>query len=357
MDLAPLQLYSSAIIFTPQKSIVRNICGRLPKWIHQWPLTPTTWGPELQKLEGHASNVTSVAFSPNGSLLASASHDGTLRLWNPRTGQEVQTLAGHTDCVLAVVFSYDGSMLASASSDRTVRLWNPRTGQEVQTLARHTYPVTAVIFSHDGSLLASASSDQTLRLWNPRTGQEVQTLKGHTDFITAVVFSPDGSLVASASSDKTVRLWDSTTGQEVQTLAGHTYWVSAVVFSYDGSLLASTSGDKTVRLWNPADGKEIQKLDVLHEVRNLEWTMDNRILLTDRGTLCIDTIPILNTTSACNINNIMFLSQDWVWYNNRQFLWLPQEYRSDVSAFHGNTFAIGRNSGQVCFIQLNPYHG
>ena len=151
---------------------------------------------------------------------ASASYDETVRLWNPTTGQEVQKLEGHTSEVTAVVFSQDGSLLASALYDKTVRIWNPTTGQEVQKLEGHTSEATAVVFSQDGSLLASASYDKTVRLWNPTTGQEVQKLEGHTNSVTAVAFSQDGSLLASASYDKNVRLWDPTTGQEVQKFEG-----------------------------------------------------------------------------------------------------------------------------------------
>ncbi|KAL8626086.1 hypothetical protein Q9189_008233, partial [Teloschistes chrysophthalmus] len=216
MDLAPVQVYLSAIVFAPQTSVVRNVCGRVPSWIRISPITPPTWSLELQKLEGHTLGVNAVAFSQDGSLLASASGDQTVRLWNPTTGQEVQKLEGHTDGVSAVAFSQDGSLLASASWDETVRLWNPTTGQEVQKLEGHTAGVWAVAFSQDGSLLVSASYDLTVRLWNPTTGQEVQKLEGHTHWVTAVAFSQDGSLLASTSDDQTVRLWNPTTGQKVQ---------------------------------------------------------------------------------------------------------------------------------------------
>ncbi|KIX05609.1 uncharacterized protein Z518_03581 [Rhinocladiella mackenziei CBS 650.93] len=259
-DIAPLQIYSSAMVFAPQTSIVRKICGRFPAWIRRCPITPTMWGPKLQTLEGHTDPVFAVTFSPNGLLLASASYDKTVRLWNPTTGQEVQTLEGHTSHVNAVTFSSDGSLLASASGDMTVRLWNPATGQEVQKLEGHTKSVETVAFSSDCSFLASASEDETLRLWNPATGQEVQRLEGHTSFLEAVAFSPDDSLFASASHDQTVRLWNPTTGQEVQRLE-HTDSVLAVAFSYNGLLLASASYDGTVRLWNLTTGQEVQTLE------------------------------------------------------------------------------------------------
>ncbi|MCJ1420358.1 hypothetical protein MMC32_006715, partial [Xylographa parallela] len=185
VDLSPLQIYSSAMIFAPQTSVVRKICGQVPPWIRRYPITPPMWSLELQKLEGHTEGVLAVAFSQDGSLLASASLDQTVRLWNPATGQEIQKLEGHTEGVNAVAFSHDGSLLASASYDQTVRLWNPATGQEIQKLKGHTDGVHAVAFSQDGSLLASASLDQTVRLWNPATGQEIQKLKGHTDRVHA----------------------------------------------------------------------------------------------------------------------------------------------------------------------------
>ena len=158
-------------------------------------------------LGGHTSYVYGVSFSPDGKMLASASYDNTVKLWNTATGQVIKTLTGHTNYVWGVSFSPDGKMLASASYDNTVKLWNTATGQVIKTLIGHTSAVHGVSFSPDGKMLASASGDNTVKLWNTTTGQEIKTLIGHTNYVWSVSFSPDGKMLASASADNTVRLW------------------------------------------------------------------------------------------------------------------------------------------------------
>ncbi len=194
-----------------------------------------------------------VAFSPDGTLLATAGFDKTARLRDVATGKRVRKL-NHTDLVNWVAFSPDGTLLATASDDDTddlpARLWDVATGKRVRTLTGHTNDVNCAAFSPDGTLLATASDDKTARLWDVATGKPLRTLTGHTWDVTGVAFSPDGTLLATASFDKTARLWDAATGKRVRTLTGHTDVVAGVAFSPDGTLLATASWDKTVRIWD-----------------------------------------------------------------------------------------------------------
>lgn len=164
----------------------------------------------------HAGSVTSVAFSPNGRLLASASADGTIILWGLRTKRAIRLLTGHTGRVTAVAFSPDGTALASSADDMTVRLWGPQSGQELRTCAGHTKGVRAVAFSPDGAILASGAADGTVRLWEVPTGRPVRTLSVLSHESPATGYS------------------EVPTGRSVGTLADHPRSVGSVAFSLNG---------------------------------------------------------------------------------------------------------------------------
>jgi WD40 repeat protein/tRNA A-37 threonylcarbamoyl transferase component Bud32 len=212
---------------------------------------------------GHTDAVTCVTYNPDGSRLASASQDKTVKVWYATTALELRTLRGHTGWVHSVAFSADGQHLASASEDKTVKVWDVTTGEELRTLTGHTDAVTCLTYSPDGKRLASASNDKSVKLWDAVNGQQLLTLAEHIDRVNCVTFSPDGQRLASASSDLTVKVWDAITGQELFNLAGHTDRVNSVVFSPDGQRLVSASDDKTVKIWDAATGREILTLEEL----------------------------------------------------------------------------------------------
>jgi WD40 repeat protein/tRNA A-37 threonylcarbamoyl transferase component Bud32 len=229
-------------------------------------------------LRGQSEKVSAMAWSPDGTRLASASSDGMLRLWGGATGQLHATLRGHTGYVYAVAWSPDGRRLASASWDKMVRLWDGATGQPLTILTGHTGDVRAVAWSPDGRWLASASDDGTVRLWDGATGQPQTTPRNHPGDVGVVAWSPDGQRLVSASEDR-VHLWDGVTGQLQTTLRGHTGFVRAVVWSPDGARLASASDDRTLRLWDGATGR-LQATLAGHTgyVRAVAWSPDGRWL-------------------------------------------------------------------------------
>jgi WD40 repeat protein/serine/threonine protein kinase len=221
----------------------------------------TANGRLLHVLRGHAEEATGVAFSPDGAFLASSSGDNTIRVWNTATGRrQLPALKGHTKHASAVAFSPDGCWIASASWDHSVRIWDATTGAERQVLNGHTAEVRSVAFSPDGRWLASGSTDRTVRLWDAAKGTPVRRLEGHGEDVEGVAFSPDGKWLASASWDRTVKVWDVLTGLERLTLRGHANWVYNAAFSPDGRLLASAGWDGTVRVWDAADGRPLRTI-------------------------------------------------------------------------------------------------
>ncbi|KAF7509562.1 hypothetical protein GJ744_007962 [Endocarpon pusillum] len=236
------KLYSAALIFAPKESIIRNTFQNyISNWISQQPNIDLTWNAILQTLEGHSSTVQSVAFSHDLKLLASASYDRTVRIWDAATGTLQQTLEGHGDWIQFVAFSHDSKLLASASHDKTVRIWDVATGTLQQTLEGHGGPVQSVAFSHDSKLLASASLDTMMRIWDAATGTLQQTLEGHGSTVQSVAFSHDSKLLASASYDTTMRIWDAATGTLQQTLTVDNY-VSTLSFDITNMILITNIG-------------------------------------------------------------------------------------------------------------------
>ncbi|MUG96064.1 hypothetical protein F7734_28460 [Scytonema sp. UIC 10036] len=217
-------------------------------------------GKQLLTCKGHTGWVWPVTFSPDGHVLASGSDDQTLKLWDTSTGHCLATLQGHSGGTWSAAFSPNGHMLASSSEDTTVKLWDIRDGKCIKTLQGHGSRVWSVAFSPDGTTLATGNDDYTVRLWDIRDGKCIKILQEHTHRIQSVAFSPDGYILVSGCHDQTVRLWDVGTGQCLHTLQGHTDLINSVAFSLDGRQLASGSDDQTVRLWDVRTGKCLKTL-------------------------------------------------------------------------------------------------
>ncbi|MCP5017537.1 MAG: helix-turn-helix domain-containing protein [Ketobacter sp.] len=238
-------------------------------------------GKPIMICEHQAKWILSIAFNPEGNLLASSGGDKTVILWDVNTGQRYRALEEHTNSVRSVAFSIDGQYLASGGEDCTVKLWDVNMGQCLITWKEHTYPVRSVAFSCN-DILASSSEDRAIRLWDISTGKCLKILQEHNNSIRSIAFSPDGLILASAG--QTVKLWDVNTGQCLKTLDGHKTWIRSVAFSPDGHKLVSSSNDQTIRLWDIDTGDCLKTLQGhTNWVWSAAFSPDGNILASGGG--------------------------------------------------------------------------
>ncbi|MEM6613646.1 MAG: NB-ARC domain-containing protein [Cyanobacteria bacterium P01_C01_bin.72] len=199
--------------------------------------------------------IWSVAFSPDGEILAAGDTKGEIILRRVSDGQPIRSFKGHTGWVVSLDFSPDGKTLASSSCDCTARLWDVETSQCFHTLEEHEHEVWSVAFSPNGKMLATGCDDNKARLWNVNTGECLKIFEGHADYILAVSFNVNGLELLTGSHDNVIKLWDIETGECKKNFIGHDDGVRSLALCPDGMTFASCSNDKTVRIWNIDSGE------------------------------------------------------------------------------------------------------
>ncbi|KAG6032468.1 hypothetical protein E4U19_007455 [Claviceps sp. Clav32 group G5] len=218
-------------------------------------------------LHGHTGPVSQVRISPNGKFIASASADGSVKLWDAATGTHIDTLVGHMAGVSCLAWTPDSNMLASGSDDKAIRLWDRVTGRPKTTTRKsgaghgtaalrghHNY-IHCLAFSPKGNVLASGSYDEAVFLWDVRAGRLMRSLPAHSDPVSGIDFCRDGTLVASCSTDGLIRVWDASTGQCLRTLVHEDNpAVTNVCFSPNGRFVLAFNLDNCIRLWDYVAG-------------------------------------------------------------------------------------------------------
>ncbi len=338
-----------SVAFSPDGQLLAT--GSEDQWVRIWDLRTGTL---RHQLSGHTDEVRSVAFAPQAQnsqrlTLASASYDGSVRLWDAVSGECAQVLKGSTklrsvafspdgktlatggaagylklwqvkssgarhqalqwqkfSCkellnaqqpIRSIAFSPDGRTLASGSDDGKVWLWNYCTSELLKVLSGHTSWISAIAFSID-NLLASGSEDRTVRLWHNNLCQ--RQLQGYSNGIWSVAFAPTGNLLASGSQDRWVRLWSATTGELLGSLAGHTSWIWSVAFSPTQPTLASSSEDCTIRIWDIhtqqqrhlLTGHKDAVLSLLYTLQGTLWSgsLDGSLKQWTEAGICLQTL-------------------------------------------------------------------
>jgi WD40 repeat protein len=368
---AYLSLFIETIAFTPDTKAIISVSrdGTARRWD-----IDTMVGEQMLETGSHSSY--DVAVSLEVGMVARGFDDyyrGVVELYDLASGHCKVTLRGHDDLIHSMRFSPTGKMLASASRDKKIRVWDVTASPSVQKSQSHTGRVACIAFSPDGKTVASASSDASVRTWDAATLNHKRTLRGHSSSATVVTFSPENNLVASASPDETVRIWDLTDGECIQVFHAHAW---GLTFSPEGKYLATASSTNNIQVWDITEGNRVREFEgascrypydhIPHEQRTSTVgvvesdDMSTPIVLIKNSVYeAVDwrsLFPGFEDDPRCRVDGL-FVKGDWVIRGGKNILWLPPDYRPESTAIHDTVLVLGQVSGQITRLEFSQAGG
>ena len=235
--------------------------------------------PRLRQVWFHRSSVTWVTYSPDGTLVLTASDDNTAQLRDPVNGEDRGPPMVHQRSVLKAVFGAEGRLIATASADHTAAVWTAGSDKRLATL-HHEKVVRDVSFNRAGTRVVTASDDETAQVWDAVSGARIGGPMKHEGAVVRASFSPDGKRVLTASADGTARLWDADTGASLLPPLKHDGPVNDARFHPDGDRVVTASDDRTARLWSADSGKQLATMQHLGAVRCAVFSAEGERILT-----------------------------------------------------------------------------
>ena len=364
---------------SPIKSLMFSRDGRYLASTAGWDQTVRIWSLQSGELNHTLTPTTStdrsqdimkVVLSPDSLQLASVSNYGAVRLWDLVEGKLQYILQRGTmsnSGYYLLVYSNNGKELACSSTDGTLRIWNPENGDLILTLQGYSSKAKIAVFSPNGQMLASSCEDGIFIIWSMSTGDPLHKLKivstgdplheldiGDSSFIPwrGLAFSPDGQYFASVCGDGYVAVFDLMNGASRETLEIHDRHAGKPAFSHDSRLLAvSTFADIT--LWQLETGRQLETFHTQSYMIDLSFSSDGTYLETGDGEIEIGHLVDDTQPSSLSPGFRWRIAENWLMQGSRKMLWLPPDFRPTSCAYRDGLFVLGRESGDITFIEVD----